>query len=94
MKKIIDALSSPRHNTRDLSRNVLVTLSLAVLFAIINPNFVDQYNLISIGQNLAPYAMLALGVIMPISMGGTDLSVGAVCIGSAVIGGTLYKMGW
>lgn len=94
MSKLIDALSSPRRNTRDLSRNILITLSLALLFTVINPNFIDRYSLISIGQNLAPYALLALGVLMPISMGGTDLSIGAVCIGSAVIGGTLYGRGW
>lgn len=93
MEKLLDALSSPRRSSRDVSLNIFVTLALAVLFSLINPNFIDRYNLISIGQNLAPYAMLALGVIMPISMGGTDLSIGALCIGSAVIGGTLQSMG-
>lgn len=93
MEKLLDALSSPRRSSRDLSLNILVTLALAVLFSLINPNFIDQYNLISIGQNLAPYAILALGVIMPISMGGTDLSIGAVCIGAAVVGGKLHSMG-
>ena len=93
MKKLLDALSSPRRSTRDLSLNILFTLALATFFTVINPNFMDSSNLISIGQNVAPYAMLALGVIMPISMGGTDLSVGAVCIGSAVVGGTFLNLG-
>lgn len=38
---------------------------MAAVFTAINPKFIDKYNLISIGQNLAPYAMLALGVLMP-----------------------------
>jgi len=90
MKKNLD---SSRYNTRDLSLIVFLTLLIALVVALINPNFIGKYNLISIGQNLAPYAMLALGVLMPISMGGTDLSIGAVCIGSAVIAGKLYALG-
>lgn len=93
MKKILDALNSPRRNTRDLSMNILVTLAMAAVFTVINPNFIDRFNLISIGQNLAPNAMLALGVIMPIAMGCVDLSIGAVCIGAATVGGTLLKAG-
>lgn len=93
MKKLLESMSSPRRNTRDLSQNILVTLIMASVFTAINPNFIDKYNLISIGQNLAPYAMLALGVLMPISMGKTDLSTGSVCIGAAVAGGTLLTMG-
>jgi len=85
--------NSARTGTRDLTTNLFVTLALAALFTLINPNFIDKYNLISIGQNLAPYALLSLGVMMPISMGGTDLSVGALCIGSAVVAGKLYSLG-
>ena len=93
LDKILDALSSPRRSTRDLSQVILFTLALATLFTIINPNFMDSSNLVSIAQETAPYAIMALGVMMPISMGGTDLSVGAVCIGSAVVGGTFFSMG-
>ena len=93
INKLIDALSSPRRNTRDLSQVVLFTLALATLFTIVNPSFMDSSNLVSIAQETAPYAIMALGVMMPISMGGTDLSVGATCIGSAVVGGTFYSMG-
>ena len=93
INKVIDVLSSPRRNTRDLSQVVLFTLALAALFTVINRNFMDSSNLVSIAQETAPYAIMALGVMMPISMGGTDLSVGAVCIGSAVVGGTFYSMG-
>ncbi|GEM_PF-235449 len=93
MKTLIDKLNSPRRNTRDLSSIILGILLLALLFTSVNPNFINKFNLISLGQNLAPYAMLSLGVLMPISMGGTDLSVGAVCIGSAVFAGKLYSLG-
>ena len=37
--------------------------------------------------------MLALGALMPISMGKTDLSTGSVCTGAAVVGGTFLGMG-
>ena len=93
MNKLIRYLSSPRRSTRDLSVNILITIFLAFVFTLINPNFVGTYNLVSIGQNLAPYAILSLGVMFPIAMGGIDLSVGAVCIGSAVVAGKLYETG-
>jgi len=93
MNKILEKLSAPRRSTRDLSFTILGTLILSLLFTLINANFINKFNLISMGQNLAPYAILALGVLMPISMGGTDLSIGAVCIGSAVVAGKLYSLG-
>lgn len=93
MNKLISYFSSPRRSTRDLSMNILITLALTVVFTLINPNFIENYNLVSIGQNLAPYAFLSLGILFPVSLGGIDLSVGATCIGSAVVAGKLYELG-
>ena len=44
-------------------------------------------------QSLAPYAILALGVTFVIATGGIDLSIGTVCIASAVISGFCYTKG-
>ena len=93
MNKLIKYFSSPRRSTRDLSMNILITVVLAVIFTLINPNYIESYNLVSIGQNLAPYALLSLGILFPVSLGGIDLSVGATCIGSAVVAGKLYELG-
>ena len=93
MNKLYRYIASPRRSTRDLSTNILITVLLAVVFTLINPNFIGNYNLVSIGQNLAPYAILSLGVLFPVSMGGIDLSVGTTCIGAAVVAGKLYELG-
>ena len=75
-------------------RILLFTLILlSEVFALINRNFISTYNLVSICQSAAPYAVLSLGAIFPIALGYTDLSTGAVCIGSAVVAGKLYEMG-
>lgn len=72
---------------------ICVLLGLMICFTLINTNFIKPYNLLSMVQNLVPYTFLALGVMFVIAAGHTDLSVGAVCIASAVIGGYLLKFG-
>lgn len=75
-------------------RVLLFTLILlSEVFALINQNFLSSYNLLSIGQSLAPYALLSMGALFPIALGYTDLSSGAVCIGAAVVAGKLYALG-
>lgn len=66
---------------------------LVIIFSILNGNFVDKYNIVSMVQSLAPYAILALGVTFVIATGGIDLSIGTVCIACAVISGKLYMDG-
>lgn len=79
------------------SRNIRILLFTVILiselFALINSNFLSVYNLVSIGQSVAPYALLSLGAIFPIALGCTDLSSGAVCIGAASVAGKLYALG-
>lgn len=77
-------------------QNFIVILALVILiliFSLLNPNFIDSYNIVSMTQSLAPYALLALGVTFVIATGGIDLSIGTVCIASAVIAGKLYMSG-
>ena len=66
---------------------------LVILFYLLNPNFLNEYNIISMAQSLAPYAILGLGVTFAIATGGIDLSIGTVCIASSVVAGKLYTDG-
>ena len=70
---------------------VLALVALIVVFYILNPNFLKTYNIVSMAQSLAPYAVLALGVTFVIATGGIDLSIGTVCIASSVIAGHMFE---
>lgn len=77
-------------------QNFIVVLSLiilVVLFWLLNPNFLNEYNIISMAQSLTPYAILGLGVTFAIATGGIDLSIGTVCIASSVVAGKMYTDG-
>ena len=66
---------------------------LVLLFYLLNPNFLNEYNVISMAQSLTPYAIMGLGVTFAIATGGIDLSIGTVCIASAVVAGKLFTNG-
>ncbi len=72
---------------------VAALVALIAIFAVLNPNFINKNNIVSMAQSLAPYAVLALGVTFVIATGGIDLSIGTVCIASAVVAGKLYMLG-
>ena len=77
-------------------QNIIIVAALVVLaliFYALNPNFLNRFNVVSMKQSLAPYAILALGVTFVIATGGIDLSIGTVCIASAVISGFCYTKG-
>ena len=79
-----------------VGQNIITIVALAVLvviFAALNPNFLSKYNIVSMAQSLAPYAIMALGVTFVIATGGIDLSIGTVCIAAAVVAGKLYMNG-
>ena len=81
---------------RRIQQNIVIFTTLIVLFlffTIVNPNFIDRYNVLSMVQSFVPYAFLALGVTFVVATGGIDLSVGAVAIASALIAGRLYQLG-
>ena len=74
-------------------QNMIILAALLVLggiFALLNPNFMGKYNIISMAQSLSPYAILALGVTFAIATGGIDLSIGTVCIAASVMAGKLF----
>ncbi len=72
---------------------MLALVVLMVLFYALNTNFLKRYNIVTMSQNLAPYALMALGVTFVIATGGIDLSIGTVCIASAVLAGHMYTRG-
>ena len=77
-------------------QNLVIILAAIVLFAVftlINPGFAGSGNLLTMTKSLVPYAILSLGVTFVIATGGIDLSIGTVCIGSAVLAGSLCKTG-
>ena len=72
---------------------VFATVALFAIFTLINPNFASEGMLLNMSKALVPYAILALGVTFVIATGGIDLSIGTVCIGSAVLAGAICKTG-
>lgn len=74
-------------------QNVIIIAALIILiliFGALNGNFLNEYNIVSMAQSLAPYAVMGLGVTFVIATGGIDLSIGTVCIASAVVAGKMY----
>jgi len=91
---------SPMENVKSLisggKQNFVIILAAIVLFAVftlINPNFASSGYVLNMTKSLVPYAVLALGVTFVIATGGIDLSIGTVCIGSAVLAGAICKTG-
>ncbi len=79
-----------------IGQNIIILVALVLLtgiFTLLNPNFTDRYNIVSMAQSLAPYAILSLGVTFVIATGGIDLSIGTVCIAAAVVAGKAFTSG-
>ena len=77
-------------------QNIVIVFAAVILFAVftlINSGFASSGNLLTMSKALVPYAVLALGVTFVIATGGIDLSIGTVCIGSAVLAGAICKTG-
>ena len=72
---------------------VFATVALFAIFTLINPSFASEGVLLTMSKALVPYAILALGVTFVIATGGIDLSIGTVCIGSAVLAGAICRTG-
>lgn len=56
----------------------LALLTLMVVASILSPDFLEKQNLLNIGRQAAPLAIVALGETIVILCGGIDVSVGAV----------------
>ena len=89
-------MKTKRALLKRIQQNIVIFTTLVILFlffAIVNPNFVDRYNTLSMAQSFVPYAFLALGVTFVVATGGIDLSIGAVAIASALMAGRFYQLG-
>ncbi len=78
-----------KHNGKQNIVIIAATIVLFLLFTLINSNFAGSANLLVLSKSLVPYAIMALGVTFVIATGGIDLSIGTVCIGSAVLAGAI-----
>ena len=95
-KKNIFAATDTQRAPKKIGQNIIILIALVFLVAVfsaLNPHFVDKYNIVSMAQSLAPYAVMSLGVTFVIATGGIDLSIGTVCIASAVVAGKMYTSG-
>lgn len=72
---------------------IFAAIALFAVFTLINSGFASASNLLTMTKALVPYAILALGVTFVIATGGIDLSIGTVCIGSAVLAGAICRTG-
>ena len=72
---------------------IFAAIALFAIFTLINDGFASASNLLTMTKSLVPYAILALGATFVIATGGIDLSIGTVCIGSAVLAGAICRTG-
>ena len=68
-------------------------LAIAVVFAILSPNFLTERNLLNILQQSSINACVALGMTLVIITGGIDLSVGPTAAIAAVAAAVLMAAG-
>ncbi len=74
---------------------VSALIVLYIFFGIFGRNFFTASTLVSIFDSSYYTGFMALGVSFVIITGGIDLSIGAVTVGSALVGGVAYNVwGW
>jgi ribose transport system permease protein len=72
---------------------VLILVVLMALISLVAPFFLSTSNLLNLGVQAAPTAILALGMLMVIVTRGIDLSVGSVLALSTVTGALVFADG-
>jgi ribose transport system permease protein len=72
---------------------VLVLVILVVVMALLSEFFFTERNLLSVGIQASPIALLAIGQYLAILTRGIDLSVGAVAALSSVVGALIFVHG-
>ena len=66
---------------------------LMIIFAIMNPNFIKQNNLMTLMRSICPYLLVGIGQGIVCITGNIDLSIGSVLGMSAMISATLICNG-
>jgi ribose/xylose/arabinose/galactoside ABC-type transport system permease subunit len=81
MEKLRSLLSNEGTLSRILRKNESVSVALAALLLILllitRPNFLDQVNIESVQTAIAPYGIMAIGMMILLISGVFDLSVGS-----------------
>ena len=72
---------------------IFTAIVLFVVFSLIKPYFSSSDYVLNMSKDFVPYAIMSLGVTFVIATGGIDLSIGTVCIGSAVLAGAICRTG-
>lgn len=91
------SLEQPRSSllTRILLSNefglVLLILGFGAVFTVALDGFASPFNLFTIGRQIAISAMIGFAMMVVIITGGLDLSVGAIGVSCAMIGGWLIE---
>ena len=70
-------------------RAFIALIVLIIIFSLLSSNFLTGSNLMTMTRHVAYNALLAMGMLLVISTGGIDLSVGATLALSTVIAGEL-----
>lgn len=70
---------------------VLALIIICVGFSILTPKFFSPQTFINVSKSAYYIAFMAIGVTFVIATGGIDLSIGAVAICCALVGGSLWE---
>jgi ABC-type xylose transport system permease subunit len=74
---------------------VVGLLLIAIVFQILNPNFLSANNLVNLTLQAAPTGVIALGVVLVLLLGEIDLSVGSVSgLAAAILGVGMVRLDW
>jgi len=66
---------------------------IAVVFQVLNPNFLSANNLVNLTLQAAPIGVIAIGVVLVLLVGELDLSVGSVSgLASAILGVCMVRL--
>jgi ribose transport system permease protein len=70
--------------------SILSIIVLVAFFTIMNPNFLNAFNIRNMLTDISPLLIMGCGVTFVLLIGSIDLSVGAVCSTAAVILALLF----
>lgn len=74
---------------------VIGLVLIAVIFQILNPNFLSANNLVNLTLQAAPIGVIAIGIVLVLLLGELDLSVGSVSgLASAILGVGMVRLQW
>jgi len=72
---------------------VIGLVLIAVIFQVLNPNFLSANNLVNLTLQAAPIGVIAIGVVVVLLVGELDLSVGSVSgLASAILGVCMVRL--